>query len=186
MFTSCAKHACFANGIVCITYTLVNVVLARTCPLFDGVKASVTVSVMQSKEFLLTLGKRLRQLEGCIVVDFMAEGYKLITAWGKFLDWKVTRGIVREFNDMVVIEYFASRTNPSSVLGMIILRTQLLGRKKSNRTIRDIEGFEFNVTELVVGIKHRPANSANALDVKATGNTFDLGMLKRVKLTDEV
>jgi hypothetical protein len=183
---SCTKHACFANGIVCITYTFVDVVLARACPLFDGVKASVTVSVMQSKEFLLTLGKRLRQMKGCILVNFMAECYKFVTAWGKFLYGKITRGIIGELNDMVVIEDLASRTNPSSILCMIILRTQLLRRKKSNRTIRDIEGFEFNVTELVVGVKHRPLDSADALDVKATGNTFDLRMLERMELTDEI
>jgi hypothetical protein len=146
----------------------------------------VTVSVRQSKKFLLTLGKRLRQMKGCILVNFMAECYKLVTAWGKLLDWKVTGGIIREFNDVIVIEYFAGRTNPSAILCMIILRAQLLRRKKSNRTTRDVEGFKFNVTELVVGINHRPANSANALDVKATGNTFDLGMLEGMELTDEV
>jgi hypothetical protein len=141
---------------------------------------------MQSKEFLLTLGKRLRQMKGCILVNFMAECYELVTAWGKLLDWKVTGGIIREFNDVIVIEYFTGRTNPSAILGVIILRTQLLRRKKSNRTIRDIEGFKFNVTELVVGIKHRPSDSADALDVEATGNTFDLGMLEGMELTDEV
>jgi hypothetical protein len=156
------------------------------CPLFDGVEASVTISVMQSKKFLLTLGKRLRQMKGCILVNFMAECYKLVTAWSKFLYGKITRGIIGEFNDMVVIEDLASGTNPSSTLCMIIFRTQLLRGEKSNRTIRNIECFKFNVTELVVGIKHHPLDSANALDVKATCNTFDLGILERMKLTDEV
>jgi hypothetical protein len=42
------------------------------------------------------------------------------------------------------------------------------------------------VAKLVVGIKHCPSDGANALDSKTASNTFDLGMLERMNLTDEI
>jgi hypothetical protein len=73
----------------------------------------------------------------------MTESYKLVTAWGKFLDWKITGGIVREFNDMIVIEHLACGTNPGSILCMIILGTELLRWKKTDGTVRNVKCFKF-------------------------------------------